>query len=611
MILWLALSLSAWAQDGLDAHGFALVPTDGDALDLLSTWRPERQVPGALGLTGVFEYADAPLVLMREDQGAITREPLLDTVTALNLAAAVSAHERLAIGLTAPVFFTAAGLDGLGGPALGDVRLSAPIGIILPDNGFGLSAVPFLDLPTGVPTRFLGNAGLSGGGLVAAGVHGERFAATLNVGYRALPSVTFQNLTGGDKLLWALGGGVHLTDWLAARAEFSYHANLVQNAVPSTESPGEALLSLRGRHDTGLSWTAGGGFPLTEGAGAARFRAFLGLGYTFGKSERDSDRDGIVDSEDACPTEPEVVNGYRDEDGCPDALSDLLVLVVNEDGGFVQGAEILLDGARAPLNPAGQAQISGRLPGTALTALARHPHYVEPTPAEITLEEGQNVAKFELAYKPGRVRVIARSHTGEVLDARVRFEGPAAREPESLGEEGSKLFELRPGAWRLLISAASFGTERVEFEVEPGQEQAIVIEVTLHPTLTEVMQEEIQILEQVHFDFDQATIQPGSLPLLKQVANVLLDNPHLRRVEVQGHTDNIGEADYNRALSHRRVEAVRAYLIAQGVAPERLVARGYGEDQPIASNDSEQGRARNRRVQFMILDPAPSTGGRD
>lgn len=99
--------------------------------------------------------------------------------------------------------------------------------------------------------------------------------------------------------------------------------------------------------------------------------------------------------------------------------------------------------------------------------------------------------------------------------------------------------------------------------------------------------------EDVLFDFDKADIK--STLMLDEAIEILRRNPDIR-VEVQGHTDNVGDADYNMGLSLRRANAVRDYMISQGISPSRLQAEGYGETKPHFSNDSEQGRALNRRV---------------
>lgn len=104
----------------------------------------------------------------------------------------------------------------------------------------------------------------------------------------------------------------------------------------------------------------------------------------------------------------------------------------------------------------------------------------------------------------------------------------------------------------------------------------------------------------VVFAFDRAELLPHSRAVLDVVADVLRRHPHLD-VEIAGHTDAVGAAAYNQALSQRRAEAVRAYLVAAGVAAERLVAAGYGEAYPVAGNDEPTGRTLNRRVEFVVL----------
>lgn len=106
---------------------------------------------------------------------------------------------------------------------------------------------------------------------------------------------------------------------------------------------------------------------------------------------------------------------------------------------------------------------------------------------------------------------------------------------------------------------------------------------------------------EVNFAFAESTLQPRATRTLDAVGAVLGRYPELR-VEIGGHTDAIGTDTFNQQLSEARAEAVRAYLIDRfEVAPDRLVARGYGEAQPIASNERRSGRALNRRVEFTVL----------
>lgn len=120
------------------------------------------------------------------------------------------------------------------------------------------------------------------------------------------------------------------------------------------------------------------------------------------------------------------------------------------------------------------------------------------------------------------------------------------------------------------------------------------------------VEEKIVITQKIHFEFDRAVIRPISYPILDDVAYLLQRNPQIRLIRVEGHTDWIGSDAYNQQLSERRANAVRNYLIQKGIEPDRLVAVGYGESRPIADNNTVQGRARNRRTEFTVVNVAPS-----
>jgi len=112
----------------------------------------------------------------------------------------------------------------------------------------------------------------------------------------------------------------------------------------------------------------------------------------------------------------------------------------------------------------------------------------------------------------------------------------------------------------------------------------------------------IDILEKVQFAVGKANILPASFALLDQVAGVLKGHPEITKLEVQGHTDNVGAADKNLKLSHSRAEAVVAYLVKKGIAADTLVAKGYGEEKPIADNQTKKGQEANRRVEFKVVE---------
>lgn len=109
------------------------------------------------------------------------------------------------------------------------------------------------------------------------------------------------------------------------------------------------------------------------------------------------------------------------------------------------------------------------------------------------------------------------------------------------------------------------------------------------------------VLNGVQFDFDKAVVKPEYYPVLDEAANVLQKHRD-KKVMIEGHTCSIGSEKYNLKLSERRAEAVKRYLVNKGIAPDRLMTKGYGESQPIADNKTKQGRKMNRRAELKVMD---------
>jgi outer membrane protein OmpA-like peptidoglycan-associated protein len=127
-------------------------------------------------------------------------------------------------------------------------------------------------------------------------------------------------------------------------------------------------------------------------------------------------------------------------------------------------------------------------------------------------------------------------------------------------------------------------------------------------TLIIVRKDRIELKQQIHFDTNKALILKDSYRVLGQVARALKDAPRVI-VRVEGHTDNVGPRDRNLKLSQRRADAVKEFLVRQGVLRSRIASEGFGPTRPIAPNTNRAGRAANRRVEFRIVEPAPAPAG--
>jgi OOP family OmpA-OmpF porin len=109
----------------------------------------------------------------------------------------------------------------------------------------------------------------------------------------------------------------------------------------------------------------------------------------------------------------------------------------------------------------------------------------------------------------------------------------------------------------------------------------------------------VMTLDPTLFEFNKTTLKPGAMNNLSPLVTFLREHPE-RQVSIEGHTDSIGSDSYNVDLSQRRADAVRDFLMRNGIRPEQVTTRGYGESFPIASNDNEAGRLQNRRVEIVI-----------
>jgi outer membrane protein OmpA-like peptidoglycan-associated protein len=181
------------------------------------------------------------------------------------------------------------------------------------------------------------------------------------------------------------------------------------------------------------------------------------------------------------------------------------------------------------------------------------------------------------------------------------------------GSGGFKFDGVTPGSAQLSVQADGYLVLVTPTDVKARQEDNVDLMLRPKPkdALIKLTATEIQIKQQVQFALDSAVILPESFGLLTEIADTVIRNPQLKRIEVQGHTDNSGTPEHNKVLSEQRAEAVRAWLVQHGAPADRLVARGYGQEKPLVPNVTAGNRAKNRRVQFIILEkdgaaPAPA-----
>jgi len=315
--------------------------------------------------------------------------------------------------------------------------------------------------------------------------------------------------------------------------------------------------------DVGITVHGAAGAGITAGIGSPEFRTILSVSWA--PRDLDFDNDGVNDTADRCPQEAEDLDGYQDADGCPD--------IDNDADGVVDSKDECPD---EPEDADGFEDEDG-------------------CPDTDNDQDGVEDANDQCPTEAGPVENDGCPDTDSDGDGIKNLADKCPEKAEDL--DG---FEDEDGCPELDNDRDGIVDADDQCPNEPGlakdngcppKEQKVVREA-----------ERIKILDKVFFETGKSTIREESFDLLEQVALVLRSNPEIKKVEIGGHTDDRGGDAMNLELSQARAEAVKNFLVEQGIDTSRLLAKGYGETMPVDVRTSKQARARNRRVEFNILE---------
>jgi len=178
-------------------------------------------------------------------------------------------------------------------------------------------------------------------------------------------------------------------------------------------------------------------------------------------------------------------------------------------------------------------------------------------------------------------------------------------------DNGAFSIEVSVGTtYEFIASAEGYETKTEVLNIDPKErKKEITQDIYLERMEVAVIKDTIDnsdagksfVLKNIFFDFDKSSLREESIVELQNVYQIMKDYPKLK-VEISGHTDNKGSNEYNKSLSMRRAQVVVDWLVKKGINKDRLVAKGYGEEQPITTNDTNEGRQENRRTEFKILE---------
>lgn len=514
----------------------------------------------------LFSHAADPLTLSAGD----AETSVVAGQSILHFGATFALFDRLQIAAQLPLALAQSGdgAAGLGGapeavpeaPAVGDLRLGLRVRV------FGEERAPFqigtgfaVHLPTGASDSYMGEGTarvtpqlLLGGRLadsivwsaVAGGViRGSGNPSTLDFGGGAALLLWDQRLQIGPELYAAVplqGGSLGLGE--RTRVEHSR----------STRA--ELLLGARAWLIAGLNVGAAGGLGLGEGIGTPAFRLLGSVAWSprpedpdAPKGPVDTDGDGLLDAQDACPYAHGAKSADPKRNGCPvedrdeDRVADAEDACPDRPG--VDSPDAAKRGCPADRDNDGVPDALDGCP-------------TDPGPAE------------SVGARPGC---------------------PAAPPPPPPPPD-------RDG------DGLNDDQDACPAEKGPPSDDATARGC---PKLVRVKGDEVVLLEPVTFKISaapQPPIEARSEPALSDLKAVIDQHPEWVKIEVQGHTDNTGNAKYNETLSAMRAESVKKWLVEKGVAAERLVVKGYGGSKPVADNATAAGREKNRRVQLLVLE---------
>jgi outer membrane protein OmpA-like peptidoglycan-associated protein len=459
---------------------------------------------------------------------------------------------------------------------MGDIRLYPKWAITHDPDGFGLALLGVITLPTGSPENLQGNESVTvEPRLVAQLGLGDNFRFALSGGFLIREEQELFNITVGNEVTFGAGVEYKFEPGKFAVIAEGYGKVSVDNNSASENNPIEVALAGRYWPDDPHALTLGVARGLTDGYGSPNFRVFAGYNYT-PKGDRDPDGDGLVGDDDQCPFEPEDFDEFQDEDGCADPdndndgirdIADKCPLESEDYDGYEDA-----DGCPDPDNDGDGILDVDDGPNGSCKNDAEDLDGFEDTDGCPDPDNDRDNVLDKMDGPPGADGWGTCMNDPEDLDG---FEDEnGCPDPDNDGD----------------------GILDVDDQCPDDPTDACRARV--------VGRCEIEILDKVFFSYDKDIIKKKSFAILNEVAAIMQQHTWIKLIEVAGHTDSDGTATYNIDLSQRRTASVKKYLMEQGIDASRLEPKGYGEAKPVGSNATPAKRAKNRRVQFIILNPS-------
>jgi outer membrane protein OmpA-like peptidoglycan-associated protein len=502
-----------------------------------------------------FDFALKPLSI----QDGMTRSVIVSRQGFLHIGASFALWDRLLVSADMPFALLQAGdsptvagtkYPSPSGPQVGDLRLGARARLYGDFwDPFQIGVGGYVFMPTAPKQSYAGDGAVRGQPQLLLGGRVTHFVWSLEAGTILRASShphTFNAGAGaavvlGEEDFFQLGPELTMSAPFSKDKSFSTATTTI---TTGTAVAAELLIGAKIRPLSFLVFGVGAGPGLSQGYGTPQMFAVGTVGYDPlpphpKKEAPDRDHDGIPDAEDACPDTPGVRSDDPKKNGCPP----------DRDGDGIPDAE----------------------------------DACPDTPGVRSDDPKKNGCPAEAPD---------RDHDGipDAEDACPDTPGVRSDDPKKNGCPPDRDNDGIPDAQDACPDTPGSA------DPDPKKNGCPHVEVT---------DKEVVVHGQVKFLFGKSkitqTVDPVSDSLLQEVKRVIDGHPEITLIEVQGHTDNVGDPEYNMILSRARANAVRDWLVSRGIPADRLVAKGYGMSKPQAPSDTAEGRQENRRVQFVII----------
>jgi MYXO-CTERM domain-containing protein len=554
------------------------------------------RTPGHLKpmVVGLLEYQKSPLRLI-DPMGNLISDTVPNVVT-LHLMGGIGVLRWLAFAIDLPIvvyqgFHATTGVPEPNTAGVGDLRLLGKARILNNTNGgLGLAFVPQLTFPTGKGEDLRGDA--------AVGIE-PRFAVdyrtrggsiiALNLGFLGRTSDQIVgDMQVSSQFRYGIGGLYALPRNFALLLDLSGGVSIQSVRDGRIYAPTEMHGGFRWVHRTGINVTAGMGGGFTDAVGSPQFRMFASAGWLPVAWDR----------------------GRRPPPG-----QRLISLTIDKSGsgtGRVRSTPAGIDCGKtcSAEFPPGTELVLTAEPDANGTFVSWSGPCSGAQTCVLRLTEPTRVgAEFAHREEPRSSLTVDKSGdgTGMVISEPAGILcGKVCQTSYRIGQDVTLRAMPDPGNWFVGWEGPCSGSGPCTLTMGGPT----TLRARFNKRKLEVTEEKIDLKGNViHFDTAKATIQPYSHILLDEVAAILAQHPTMR-LKIEGHTDNrvFRAKGGNKKLSQDRAQAVVDYLVGKAIAAERLSSEGYGETCPIASNKTEEGRARNRRTEFWIVKPGEVPG---